>query len=193
MIVDGELAVLAFAVAAPAGAGQGFLCRHQHGAFLDLIDARRALGRALDLEVEVDLAAQAQRYRVHGGQVSRIPVSRFTHRVDGRFGGADQTHDLRVLELGVVAHQPLDGVGPLVAARNRRVTGAFALGRGDANLGLAQLHAVTGVGLGLFDLFTGQLAVLDRVDAHDAAGDVTIGNALNFERVQRTECGDLLE
>jgi hypothetical protein len=93
----------------------------------------------------------------------------------------------------MIAHQPLDGIGALVATRNWSIARALALAGGHVDLGLAQLEAIIGVGLGLFNLLAGQLPVLDRVDTHDAAGDVAIGNALDFERVQRAEGSDLLE
>src|SRR5690554_3118660 len=192
MIVGREFAVLV-TVATGAGAGQGFLGGHQHGAFFGLINARTTLGSAPDFQIEINLAAQTQSDGVHGGQIGGIPVRGLAHRVDGRLGGADQTHDLGVLEFGMIAYQPLDGVGTLIAAGNRGVARALALGSGDANLGFAELEAVGRIGFGLFDLFARQLTVLDRVGAHDAAGDVAIGNTLNFERMQCAEGGDLVE
>jgi hypothetical protein len=120
-------------------------------------------------------------------------VRRFPHRIDGGLGGAHQAHDLRVLEFRVVAHQPLDGIGALVAPRNRRTARAFALGGSNANLGLAQLEAIVRVGLGLLDFFAGELAILDWVHTHDAAGHVAIGDALDLQRMQRAKGSDLLE
>ena len=37
-------------------------------------------------------------------------------RCNSRFGGADQPHDLAVLKLGMIAHQPEDGVRAILAA-----------------------------------------------------------------------------
>src|SRR5207247_7703792 len=42
-------------------------------------------------------------------------------------------------------------------------------------------------------LLAGELAVLDGVHAHDAAGDIAICDALHLERMQAAEGGDLLE
>ncbi len=180
-------------MAAAAGTGQRFLGGEQGRAFADLDLAGRILAGALDLEVEVDLAAEAQRHRIHRRQVGGVPVGVLAHRFDGRLGGAHEAHDLRVLELGMVANQPADGVRALVAARDGGVARTLALGDRDPDLGLADLHAVVRVGLGLLDFLAGELAVLHGIDAHDAAGDVAVGNALNFERVKGAEGSDLVE
>src|SRR6516162_8445609 len=73
----------------------------------------------LHVEVEIDLRAQAERDRIERGQVRRIPVGALADRLDGRLGRADEPHDLRILELGMVAHQPEDGVRTVLAARYR--------------------------------------------------------------------------
>src|SRR5690606_35031511 len=58
-------AVLGFVGGADAGAGQGFLGGVQGGALVEFALGGGVLAGALDLEVEIDLAAQAQRHRVH--------------------------------------------------------------------------------------------------------------------------------
>jgi hypothetical protein len=68
------------------------------------------------LEVEIDLRAQAERHRVHRLQVGGVPVRALADRLDRRLGGADESHDLRVLQLGMVAHQPQDRVGTVLPA-----------------------------------------------------------------------------
>ena len=49
-------------------------------------------------------------------------------------GGADEAHDLRVLQLGMIADQPQNRVRAILTARQRGVTGAAAL------LGFRQAH-----------------------------------------------------
>src|SRR5579863_8226336 len=67
---------------------------------------RAVLGGAVDLEIEIDLRTQAKRHRVHRLQVGAVPMAALADRLQGVFGGADEPHDLRVLELGMVAQQP---------------------------------------------------------------------------------------
>ena len=56
-----------------------------------------------------------------------------------------------VLELGMIAHQPQDGVRAVLAARHRRVARALLApsGCGSATLGSASFRLELGVGLGL--------------------------------------------
>ena len=113
---------------------------------------------------------------------------------DGRLGRADEAHDLRVLELGMVAQEPEDGVRPVLAARHGRVARtALRLDLGHLDLGLGELQAIGGVLLGLGDLVAGELAGGDRVHALDAVRHVAVGDALHLEHVQAAEFGDLLE
>ena len=78
-----------------------------------LDDGGAILGRALHFEIKVDLRAEAERHRIHRRQRGGIPVGAVADCGDGRLGGAGEAHDLRVLELRMVAHQPEDGVGPV--------------------------------------------------------------------------------
>ena len=155
---------------------------------------RPVLGGARDLEVEVDLRGQAERHRVHRGQAGGVPVGAVADLLDRRLGGADEAHDLRVLQLGVVAQQPEDGVGPVLAARHRRVARpllALLLRQLHARFG--QLQAVVRVLLGLLDLLAGQLARVIGSEPLDAGRDFAVGDALHLERVKLAEVGDLLE
>src|SRR6266853_5331036 len=68
--------------------------RQQGGAAVGRVD-RLLLGRALHLEVELDLRAQAERHRVHRRQRRGVPVGAVAHAGDSGLGGADQPHDLR--------------------------------------------------------------------------------------------------
>jgi hypothetical protein len=99
-----------------------------------------------------------------------------------------------VLELRMAAHQPQDGVGPVLAPRDRGVAGALlAFGLRQAHLGVGKLQGALGVGLGLLDFLAGELPGQDGVEALDALGGVPIGDRLYFERVQLAEIGDLVE
>src|SRR5580698_4163044 len=51
---------------------------------------RLLLGRALHLEVEFDLRAEAERYRVHRGQGRGVPVGAVADARNRGLGGADQ-------------------------------------------------------------------------------------------------------
>src|SRR5215208_2386261 len=115
-------------------------------------------------------------------------------RRDRRLGGADEPHDLAVLELRMIAHQPQDGVGTVLAARNRRIARAlFALGLGQAHFRLRQLQLGVGIGLGLLDLLAGELGGEDRIEALDALRSVAVGDRFHLQRVQVAELGDLVE
>ena len=85
----------------------------------------------------------------------------------------------------MIAHQPQHRVGPVLAARNRRVARAFlaALGCWNRNLRLRQFQAGLRIFLGVGNLLAGELAGQDRVEALDSLRGVTIGDRLHFERV----------
>ena len=53
-----------------------------------------------------------------GLMLVRVPVGAVAHLVDGGLGGAERLGDLGVGHLGVVAHEPGDGVGPVLPARH---------------------------------------------------------------------------
>ena len=61
---------------------------------------------------------------IQTGQLTREEIA-LADRLDGRLRRSDQPHDLAVLELRMVAHQPQDGVGTILAARHRRVARAL--------------------------------------------------------------------
>lgn len=150
--------------------------------------------RALHLEIQVDLRAQAQRHRIHRGQSGGIPVGAVAHARDRGLGGADQAHDLGVLQLRMAAHQPQDRAGALMAARHRGVARALLLlGFRQADLGFAELEAVIRVLLALLDFLAAELAGRDRVHALDALGGVAVGDGADFQRVHLAEIGDLIE
>ncbi len=93
----------------------------------------------------------------------------------------------------MVAHQPGDAVGLVLALGDRRVARALRLGDRQRNVGRLQHQARRRVGLAALDLVVGQLAVADRVDALDPLGDLAVGDRLDLERVQAAELGDLVE
>src|SRR5262245_29471321 len=113
---------------------------------------------------------------------------------DGRLGRADEAHDLRILELGVIAQQPENGIWPILTARNRRVAGpALGLDLRYLDLRLGELQSMGGIFLGRGNLLARELPRGDRVHSFDTVGDVAVGNALHLEHVQTAEFGDLLE
>src|SRR4051812_8198063 len=61
---------------------RGGRSRKQRRSPVDLGLDRLLLGGALDLEVEIDLRTQAQRHRIHGRQVRRVPVRAVADRLD---------------------------------------------------------------------------------------------------------------
>ena len=46
--------------------------------------------------------------------------------IDGLLCRAHKLGDLGILQLGMIAHQPGDGVGTILAPRQRRIARAFA-------------------------------------------------------------------
>src|SRR6516164_8774390 len=130
----GRLLLLGLGLAANGGLGRG----EERGALSLDVDGL-LLGGAVHLEIEIDLRAEAERDRIHGLQVRGVPVGALADRLDGRLGGADEPHDLAVLELGMVAYQPEDGVRALAAARRRRAASALLLRLRQPHLGIEQL------------------------------------------------------
>src|SRR5690606_9642830 len=123
-----------------------------------------------------------------------IPVGAVAHLFDRRLGRANQLHDLGVRHFRVVLQEPCDRVRAVLAAGDRGVAGAalLHLRQVDALL-LKRLQDVGLIRFALGDLFAREEAAGDRIDAADALGDVLVGDALHFERVQTREFGDLLE
>ena len=107
-----------------------------------LLDLRAILGGAVDLEIEIDLRAEAERHRVHRLQIGGVPVAALADRFQRVLGRADEAHDLRVLQLGMVAQQPEDRVRPVLAARKRRIARAARL----LELGHAHLRGAPDAG-----------------------------------------------
>ena len=116
---------------------------------------------------------------------------RSLQRLDGRAGGADQLADLAVRKLRMVADQPGDAVGLVLALGDRRVArplGAHRL------VGLAvHPELVIGIGLAALDLVLGELARAQRIAAGELGGGGVVGDRLHFEDVQAAKFGDLLE
>ncbi len=61
------------------------------------------------------------------------------------------------------------------------------------NLALRHLEAAARVLLSLLDFLARELPGEHRVEAFDAGGDLAVGDALHFQRMQMAEFGDLLE
>src|SRR6266481_4143465 len=188
-LVARRLLLLGFGFATNGGLRRG----EKRGA-LSLDVDRLLLGGAVNLEIEIDLRAEAERDRIHGLQVRGVPVGALADRLDGRLGGADEPHDLAVLELGMVAHQPEDGVRAVLAARYRRVARALLLlGLGQPHLGVEQLEAIVRIGDGFLDLLAAELTGEHGIEALDALRGVAVGDRLHLERVKLAEVGDLIE
>src|SRR6266481_97514 len=152
------------------------------------------LGGALDLEIEIDLGAKAERHRIHGGKVGGVPMGTFADCLDGRLGGADEAHDLAVFQLGVVAHQPQDGVRAILPARNWRVSWPlFTLRLGQVYLRFSQPEPIVRVSLAFGKLVTGELPGHDRITSDDALNPLIIRHCLYFEGVELAEISDLVE
>ena len=115
-------------------------------------------------------------------------------RLDGRFGGSDEPHDLGILELRVIADEPQDGIRPVLAPRHRSVTRTLlGFGFRQPHLGVGELEALLEVALGSLDVLATQLAGLHGVETLDALGCVAVGDCLDLERVQLAEIGNLVE
>jgi len=94
----------------------------------------------------------------------------------------------------MVADQPIDRIGFVLALADRRVTrGALQTHIGHLVLGGRHLEALARIFFRFGDLLAGQLAAGDRVLALDALGHVLVGDALHFQRMQAAEIGDLLK
>ena len=113
--------------------------------------------------------------------------------LDRRFGGADETRNLRILEFGMIAHQPKDGVRPILALGHRCVTRAAALGFGNANLRIGDLDLVVRIGFALGDFGARQLAGGDGIETLDALRGLPVGNGLHFKRMKLAKLGNLFE
>jgi hypothetical protein len=114
--------------------------------------------------------------------------------LDRIFRGAQELADQMVLDLRMVAEQPGDGVRAVLALGERRVAGLLALGRLDVGgHRLRDREARLRVLLAALELRPGQHALADRVEPPDAGPDLAIGDALDLERMQAAEIGDLVE
>src|ERR1700730_11422306 len=94
-------------------------------------------------------------------------------RLDRRLGRADEPHDLAVLELGVVAQQPENGIGAVLAPRYRRIARPFlALRLRQPHLWIGELETIVAVVLRLFDFLARQLPGQNGIQALDALGRI---------------------
>ena len=94
----------------------------------------------------------------------------------------------------MMAQEPKNSVGPVVAARHRRVF-RRPLGPhlGDVHLRPRQLQPVGGVSLRAGDLLARELAGGYRIRAANAVRDIAVGNALHLQNMQAAKVRDLLE
>ena len=99
--------------------------------------------------------------------------------------------DLAVADLGMVADDPVDAVGLVLALRHRGV--ARALGAAHGVGLLVHDQPIIGVGGALLDLGVGQLVGADRVAAGELGRRGVVGDRLDLEDVQPAEFGDLFE
>ena len=107
---------------------------------------------------------------------------------------ADEAHDLRVLELGMVAEQPQHGVRPVLPAGQRGIAGAARLLElRRADLRHQKMQPVVRILLRLGDLLAAELAGRNRIITLDAGRDLAVGDAFDLQRMEFAELGDLVE
>src|SRR5690606_18849949 len=94
---------------------------------------------------------------------------------------------------GMIAHQPQNGVGPILALGNRGVTRSLALGFRYPNLRLRKFQPDFRIGFSLGDFLAGKLPGGDRVETLDALRGFAIGDGLYFKRMKLAELRDLVE
>ena len=104
---------------------------------------------------------------------------------------ADQLADLAVADLGMVADDPVDPVGLVLALADRRVT--RATGAADLVRLLVHLERIIGVSLALFDCLVGQFTGADRVAAGQLGRGGVVSDRLDLKNMKPAELGDLLE
>src|SRR6202158_6249588 len=96
----------------------------------------------------------------------------------------------------MIAHQPQNGIGPVLPARYRRVTRtlfAATVGLRDLDLLLRDLERDVVIGFRFADLLARELPGQNRVEAFDSLRGVAVGDRLHLERMQLAEFGDLVE
>src|SRR5262252_8577923 len=131
------------------------------------------------LEIKINLGAKAKRYRIHGGEIRGVPMGPFADRLNGRFGGADEPHDLAVLQLRVVAHEPKDCVWAVLPAGDRGVARSlFALRFGQTNLRFGEAESIARVGLAFGKLVPGDLSGHDRIAPDNALSALIVCDGL---------------
>ena len=177
------------------GNRRGRFGRQQRAGLLHTLLVPRFTPRGLQhFAVEVDLRAQTERYGILGREACGVPMGAVADLADRRLRGANQAHDLAVLELGMVAQDPEHRVGAVMAARDGCVARApFGWHRGYDDFGLGKVEFVRGIALGDCNLIARQLPRRHRVEALNALGDVTIGDTLDLKHVQPAKRGDLIE
>src|SRR5689334_3288205 len=105
--------------------------------------------------------------------------------LDGGLGSADEAHDLAVLELGMVAHEPKNRVRPILSPRNGGIPRPlFLLCFGQSDLGVQQLEAIVGINDPLFDLLAAELSRQNGIEPFDSLRSIAVGDCLYFERVE---------
>ena len=116
------------------------------------------------------------------------------NRLNRGFRRTDKPHDLAVFDLGMIAHQPEDGVGPILTTRYRCVARALLFLRlWKSDLGIEQLEPVVRIGDAFLDLFAAELAGEYGIEPLDALRRIAIGDSLHLERMKLAKIGDLIK
>src|SRR5215475_15027268 len=115
-------------------------------------------------------------------------------RLNSGLRGADKPHDLAVLELGMVAHKPEDGIRAILATRYRCIARALlSLRLWQANFGIEQLEPVIRIGDAFLDLLAAELACEHGIEALDALRRIAVGDCLHLEWMKLAKIGNLIE
>src|ERR1700730_10322406 len=111
-----------------------------------------------------------------------------------RFRSAGETHDLRILQLGMIAHQPENRIRTILPPRQWRVArAALAAWLRQADLRYRKLQMVLFIRFRRRDFLAGQLARRNRIMSPDPGGDFTVRDTLYLKRMKLAKIGDLLE
>src|ERR1700730_12599919 len=109
--IGGRFSILDFGTAKDASIvnwrGWRFSCRHltwDQSVTMVITRWRTLLGSAVDFQIKVHLGTKPERNRIDRCQCCRIPMRPITDGLERRLCGAGKAHNLRILQLRVVAN-----------------------------------------------------------------------------------------
>src|ERR1700720_342928 len=165
----------------------GFSCRNftgYEGLTTVFLGRRTVLGGTIDFQIEICLRTEPERDRVGRRQRRRIPMRPVADRLQRGLRGTGEAHNLRILQLRVIANQPEDGIWTILPPRQRRVAGATLAARlRQPHLRYRELQLALLLCFGRRDSLAGKRAGRDRSMSLDPRRYFTVRDPFPFQRM----------